>query len=301
MHSILVLGLGELGSAILNALLAHTHRDTQVTITVLLRVPSDPAKQNVVASLIARGVAVIHGDILASSEADLSELFKPFHTVIGCTGMTYPAGTQVKLSRAVLSAGVQRYFPWQFGVDYDTIGPNSSQDLFSEQLEVRALLRGQSKTRWAIVSVGMFTSFLFEPSFGVVSEDRKVVHALGSWENRVTVTIPEDIGRVVAELVWQDRDAEGVVFVAGDTVSYKDVADIMKRIMGQDVRTEEWSIDFLKEELAKDPANGLKKYRVAFAEAMGVAWKKEGTYNERHGLRLETADEYARKLFGRQL
>lgn len=163
------------------------------------------------------------------------------------------------------------------------------------------MLRGQTKTRWAIVSVGMFTSFLFEPSFGVVSEDRKAVHALGSWENQVTVTIPEDIGRVVAELVWQDRDVEGVVFVAGDTVSYKKVADIVKGIMGKDVRTEEWTVDFLKKELAKDPENGMKKYRVAFAEGMGVAWRKEGTYNESRGLRLETADEYARKLFGSQL
>jgi len=63
---------------------------------------------------------------------------------------------------------VKRYFPWQFGVDYDVIGRGSAQDLFDEQLDVRDLLRGQSGTEWVVVSTGMFMSFLFEPWFGVV-------------------------------------------------------------------------------------------------------------------------------------
>jgi len=68
------------------------------------------------------------------------------------------------LARAVLDAGVRRYVPWQFGVDYDVIGRGSAQDLFDEQLDVRDALRSQSGTEWVIISTGMFTSFLFEPS-----------------------------------------------------------------------------------------------------------------------------------------
>jgi hypothetical protein len=47
-----------------------------------------------------------------------------------------------------LDAGVKRYFPWQFGVDYDVIGGGSAQDLFDEQLDVRDLLRSQDRTEW---------------------------------------------------------------------------------------------------------------------------------------------------------
>jgi len=54
---------------------------------------------------------------------------------------------------------VKRYFPWQFGVDYDVIGRGSAQDLFDKQLDVRHLLRGQSGTEWVVVSTGMFMSF----------------------------------------------------------------------------------------------------------------------------------------------
>ena len=77
----------------------------------------------------------------------------------------------MKIAQAALEGGVRRYFPWQFGVDYDVLGRGSAQDLFDEQLDVRDLLRGQSSTEWVIVSTGMFTNFLFEPSFGVVVFD----------------------------------------------------------------------------------------------------------------------------------
>jgi hypothetical protein len=70
----------------------------------------------------------------------------------------------------------------QFGGDYDAIGRGSAQPLFDIQLDVRDLLRAQTKTEWVIVSVGIvskplsytvvmltaiqFTSFVFEPMFG---------------------------------------------------------------------------------------------------------------------------------------
>ena len=65
-----------------------------------------------------------------------------------------------------LQARIPRYFPWQFGVDFDVIGRGSPQDIFDAQLDVRELLRGQHETEWVIISTGMFMSYLFEPEFG---------------------------------------------------------------------------------------------------------------------------------------
>jgi hypothetical protein len=106
----------------------------------------------------------------------------------------------------VLAARVARFIPWQFGVDYDVIGKGSAQDLFDEQCDVRSLLRNGEEnggTEWVIVSTGIFMSFLFEEFWGVVDvkEKKWVVRALGSWENKVTVTTPEDIGRLTARIV----------------------------------------------------------------------------------------------------
>merc|ERR1711964_533492 len=127
-------------------------------------------------------------------------------------------------------------------------------------------------------------SFLFEQFFGVIdlesgSDDAEiVVRALGGWDNRVTATTPEDIGRLTSMIVFAEpRFRNEVVYIAGDTVSYGQVADIVERVTGKNVKRELWGIDFLKAESTADPENVTKKYRVVFAEGKGLSWGLETT------------------------
>lgn len=217
--------------------------------------------------------------------------------MIGCTGFSGGSGTQLKLARAVLEAGAVHYYPWQFGVDYDIIGPEVGGGLFREQCEVRRLLRAQTEMRWTIVSTGIFATFLFEAGFGVFGKAKEergglgkgdggvvVVRALRGWENRVTVTTPEDIGKVVADLVLLDGRT-GVVFTAGETVTYGQLADAVEEKVGRErVQREVWTLDYLRTELERDPENGIKRYRYIFAEGKGVSWDKSSTVNEERGL-----------------
>ena len=175
--------------------------------------------------------------------------------------MGLPPGTQLKLSKAALEGKVKRYFPWQFGMDYDAIGEGSPQDLFDEQLQVRSLLRGQSDTSWVIVSTGLFMSFLFLADFGVVDLDKKIVRGLGSWDNRITVTTPRDIGRVTADVILQPGDIrDQPVFTAGDTVSYGALAEKLDRRFGVTFERELWDNEELKRQFDEDP-NVMVKYR----------------------------------------
>ena len=297
-HAILVLGAGELGTAALDALAAHPQRGPQ-PITVLLSSAStsssDFSKQARNVKFESLGIKTLEGDIANATEDELAHLFAPFDTIIGCAGMTYPPGTQLKLARAILATETRFYLPWQFGVDYDVIGRGSSQNLFSEQLDVRDLLRQQTVTDWVIVSTGLFMSFLFNPVFGVVSPDRKVVTALGGWQNKVTVTAAKDIGRVVAELVWAAPEVKGVVFTAGESLSFGQLAEVVEKVLGRKVEREERSVDELKDELATDPKNGILKYKVVFAEGKGVAWDKEETFNVKRGMKLQKVEEWARE------
>lgn len=117
--SILVLGAGELGMAVLRGLAGTASRFRGTTLTVLLR-PStvcslDPVKQRDIAEVRSLGVEFLPGDPVEGSTADLSALFQDFHTVIGCTGFVAGRSIQHKLARAALDSGVRRYFPWQFG------------------------------------------------------------------------------------------------------------------------------------------------------------------------------------------
>ncbi len=298
--SILVLGAGELGMAVLRGLAGRTARFSGSTLTVLLR-PStitshDPSKQRDLAELRSLGVELLPGDLVEGSTAVLSALFNKFDTVIGCTGFVAGRSIQLKLARAALDTGVKRYFPWQFGVDYDVIGRGSAQDLFDEQLDVRDLLRSQDRTEWVIVSTGMFTSFLFEPSFGVVDLAQNTVHALGSWDTAVTVTTPEDIGALTAEIVFAEpRIVNSVVYTAGDTVTYGRLADVVDSVLGRKLRRMEWSVPVLKDELAKDPNNPIKKYRVVFAQGKGVSWEVGKTLNAERGINVVNIEMWARE------
>lgn len=296
---ILVLGAGELGAAVLRELAGGAGRSGAVTVSVLLRPATvgsdDPAKQSQISRIRHWGVSVVPGDAVAWTSAQLAAVFSEFDTVISCVGFAAGAGTQLKLAYAALAAGVARYVPWQFGVDYDVIGRGSPQDLFDEQLDVRDLLRSQSHTDWLIISTGMFTSFLFDPSFGVVDVPRRTVHALGSWETAVTVTTPQDIGALTARIVFATpRIANEVVYLAGDTLTYAELADLVEEVLGITVDRVVWPVSSLIEELERDPGDPMKKYRAVFAQGKGVAWDIRSTFNGRRDIATTTASQWAR-------
>lgn len=298
-NSILVLGAGELGMSVLRNL-AKRAPSSGLAVTVLLR-PStihsaDPDKQKDIAELRSLGVDLLAGDLVAESAAGLAARFARFDTVISCSGFVAGTGVQLKLAQAVLDAGVKRYFPWQFGVDYDVIGKGSAQDLFDEQLDVRNLLRGQDRTEWVIVSTGMFTSFLFEPSFGVVDLARNTVHALGAWDNAVTVTTAEDIGALTAQiLLAEPRIVNEVVYTAGDTLTYERLADTVDAVLGRKVSRVEWRMPTLEEELSEEPGDPIRKYRVVFGAGRGVAWEQDKTFNARRGLDVAGVEDWMRQ------
>ncbi len=283
--STLVLGTGELGMAVLRALAERRDAGDPLDLTVLLRPSTAPAASDEqVPTLKALGVAIVRADLAGETEARLAAIFLGFSTVICCTGFVGGPGTQRRITAAVLRAGVERYVPWQFGVDYDEVGRGSGQQVWDEQLDVRDTLRGQKGTDWIIVSTGMFTSFLFEPAFGVVDLANGRVNALGSWDHRVTLTTPEDIGRLTAAILFANPPIRNeVVYVAGDTLSYAELADKVDGGLGRTVERVLLSRDALASDVSANPADEFGKYRLAFVREDGVAWDVERTFNHRRG------------------
>ncbi|WP_458434648.1 aromatic alcohol reductase [Methylorubrum populi] len=296
-RNILVLGAGELGMPVLRNLARRAKDIDGAKISVLLRagtIGSDaPEKSRDVAELRDLGIELVPGDLVKNSIDELARVFARYDTVIGCAGYAAGVDTPMKLAMAALQAGIPRYFPWQFGVDFEAIGRGSPQDIFDAQLDVRELLRSQDRTDWVIISTGMFMSYLFEPEFGVVDLEKSEVHALGGLDTAVTLTTPDDIGNLTAEIVFFEPTIRNeIVYLAGDTVTYGQVADKLEAGLGRPFRRSEWSVPFLKEQLADDPKNMMRKYRAAFAMGRGYSWDKAGTFNERQSIAVTSIDAW---------
>jgi NAD(P)-dependent dehydrogenase (short-subunit alcohol dehydrogenase family) len=120
---ILVLGAGELGMPVLRSLAQRAKDVDGVNISVLLRASAAasnvPDKQRDVAEIRDLGIDIIIGDLVKSSIDELAAVFGQYDTVIGCAGYAAGIDTSMKLVRAALQAQIPRYFPWQFGVDFD--------------------------------------------------------------------------------------------------------------------------------------------------------------------------------------
>ncbi|MGI9580180.1 aromatic alcohol reductase [Chryseobacterium sp. RRHN12] len=298
--SILILGAGELGMPVIRNMAKKAKKYNNVTVTVLLREATinseDPDKKSNVKEIRELGVELLAGDLSAPS-SELIAIFKNYDAVISCTGYgTGAGGFQMKLANAVLDAGVKRYFPWQFGVDFEVIGRGSAQDLFDEQLDVRELLRSQSATKWVIVSTGMFTSYLFEPFFGILDLEKKSINAIGGWDTAVTLTTPDDIGRLTAEIFFTEPEIENeIVYIAGDTITYGDLADIAESLSGQKYERTLSDITEITDDLKSDPTNFVKKYRSIFGAGRGVSWPIENTFNGKNGITTTSAKQWAKE------
>jgi saccharopine dehydrogenase-like NADP-dependent oxidoreductase len=101
--SILVLGAGELGIAIVRSLAVHPMRN-DAELTVLKRSVSPVGFEQ-------DGVSVRAGDVVEMSGEQLASLLGEYHTVISANGMILPPETQIKLAKAAIAGGVKRYFP----------------------------------------------------------------------------------------------------------------------------------------------------------------------------------------------
>ena len=290
-EKILVLGAGELGLPVLRNLALRAKDVEGTKISVLLRestVTSDePVKKLVITEIRNLGINIVTGDLVMSSVDDLASLFAQFDTVVGCTGYAAGINTPMKLAQAALQARIPRYFPWQFCADFDAIGRGSPQDIFDAQIDVRDLLRSQHETEWVIISTGIFMSYLFEPDFGVVDLQNDTVHALGSIDNTMTLTTPDDIGVLTAAIVFTTpRIRNEIVYIAGDTLTYAEVADKLQSALGHPFDCTVWSEEYLIDKLALNPQDMMSKYRAVFAQGRGVAWDKKQTFNERHNIRV---------------
>jgi hypothetical protein len=66
-----------------------------------------------------------------------------------------------------------------------------------------------------------------------------------------------------------------VVYMAGETISYGRLVEILEKIVGRKVERKVWSVEFLKAGLKKSPEDAIKKCLVVFAKGAGASWNED--------------------------
>lgn len=95
----------------------------------------------------------------------------------------------------------------------------------------------------------------------------------------MTVTSPADIGRLTTAIyLHQPRIVNEVVFVAGETTSYRQLADTVERVTQQTFSKAVHTLPALLEQLRTNPDDAMLRYRAAFARGMacGGRWATHG-------------------------
>lgn len=305
--SILVIGAGDLGVAMAKALRRHP---AAYDVSVLLppwttAQGASGSESGLISTLRALDIRLVPGDFESDSEDSLKETLSCFHTVIGCSGFSSGvSGLQTMVARLVLDAGVARYVPWQFGVDYEVLSQGPLRNIVEEQVQVRALLRSQEATSWIIVSSGIFMSALLDHNeLGIKSFNKNKLRALGSWDTQITTTDMEDVASITTAILMERPEVKNeVCFVAGDTLSYGQIVnDYPKMYMAHQCAKELWSREYLLGRLAADPENELKGQKCIFASDTGIAWSKADSWNGRRGIQTKTVRQYLEQQLQAQL
>lgn len=83
-----------------------------------------------------------------------------------------------------------------------------------------------------------------------------------------------------------------MVYIAGDTLTYRELADLMQAHWGVEVNRVLLDKERLQAEVRNHPHDVGAKYRLAFARPDGVAWDKANTFNARQGMAATTAGQW---------
>lgn len=153
----------------------------------------------------------------------------------------------------------------------------------------------------------------FDPTFGVVDFPNNRLTALGSFSNRVTITSPDDIGRLTTSILLdpdldanindQQSDADlnrrdGVIYTAGQTISYQDLYDALSAI-GWKMDKREITVEMLEKRQKEDPEDKFAKYQMVFGRGRGVSWDEGVSWNAKRRMDVEGLREYVERCVQR--
>ncbi|HXH15978.1 MAG TPA: NmrA family NAD(P)-binding protein [Sphingomonas sp.] len=214
-------GTGDLGKRIASALSCRG-----ADVRALVRVEVAEAKRS---ALRALGATIVEVDF--DDPAALTQACAGAACVVSALNGLEPIilGVQGRLLDAAVAAGVPRFMPSDFSLDFTKTRPgdNRNMDLrraFQARIDATAI-------RATSVLNGAFADLLTGEAPIVLHKFRRILY-WGDADQPLDFTTKDDVADYAAAVAL-DADAPRFSRIAGDVVSARDLAEIMSRLSGQ--------------------------------------------------------------------
>ena len=212
---------GDLGDRIAKALVARG-----ADVRALTRPDATAAKRSALAALGVGSIPVDYDD-----PASLARACQGAACVVSVLNGLEPViiGAQGRLLDAAVAAGVPRFIPSDFSLDFTKTRPGDNRNLdlrrtFMEQVDSRPI-------RATSILNGAFADLLVGDAPIILKGPRKVLY-WGDGDQAFDVTAKDDVARYTA-LAAMDEDTPRFLRIAGDVVTPRSLAALMTSMRGK--------------------------------------------------------------------
>ncbi|NJN48642.1 MAG: NmrA family NAD(P)-binding protein [Alkalinema sp. RL_2_19] len=216
---VLVVGAtGTLGFEIAKQL--SRQEGVQVHALVRLGGEANPRKQEKLEALRQHNVNLITGDIL--DKTSLQNACKQIEVVISAVNgdANIMVAGQTNLIQAAEAAGVRRFIPSDYSVDYRKLDWGDNYQL-NFRKAILTTLQGSQRLSYTLILSGVFMETLFNP-FGIVFDFQKGRFKYwGDGHTAFDVTSLHDVAAYTAAAALDEGMANQALEVAGDTLTMK--------------------------------------------------------------------------------
>jgi nucleoside-diphosphate-sugar epimerase len=227
---VLLVGVtGMLGYKIASAILQKGAMD----VRALLRPEgtNDAKKQAKLDELKSKGVVFVEGDLL-----------NPFSLLAACEGVEAIVSAvsgdekmmvtgQTNLIEAAVAKGVRRMIPSDYSVDYRKLDWGDNYNLDMRKKVFSAL--ESSQLDYTLILNGCFTDILFGSFLNVFDFTTGTFNYWGDGNAPFDITTTDDTAKLIAEAIADPALVNGVLQVAGDVITMKQVLETYQTVTGK--------------------------------------------------------------------
>ena len=302
---LLVGATGSLGQELAKGLL-HSRFQGRIALSIIARAGKagdNSARQQQLNALQAAGTALIERDVETSSHEQLVEALTGFDVVVSALNVTQAVSGELPLIAAAKAAGVGWFIPSEFGFDIDAIaaaGPleQCALPVLAVKLNKRKVLE-QSGMDYTYVLTSVFLEWFLttgKPSLLGHDPVHYTINVPSSLDCRISTIALPDIAYALGDAIVTGRGRNTTLRLAASALSYRELVTLVERVSGR-----KWTVVIKSqaeydEAIQKAPNDIYARFGALVAAQHGCHWPVESSYNYKHGLPVQTVEEYAQQV-----